>query len=579
MKSSSLVAAGVAALAGVAVAVPPNPAPPISTGPDVVVSGIGSSSGSSPYGDSSGGSTLKNGTVGSISAWSVGTISCNIGNANAIWIAGDNRHPVIGTQIYRFRNVNGANQLDLVGINWLKHGWCAADGQNCTQLTNPPGTQQSASGCNFLGPFATDTYSSSLNADQTDLGPRFEVNPWTGVFPYPYTLSYNQTGDNIFKRTQVPHSDLVPATNYIFEVVYIATDEPVANRYNNYSYRLGTMSGSGATATFSLTGPTQAMQTIIDAWVALESGVTKTIIDPSGTTDGRLILGHKVTQTGPSTWHYEYVLQNMNNHAAVRSFSLPMDSNVVLTNVGFKDVAYHSGEPISGTDWTFSNDGGVASWSTQTFAQNPNANAIYWSTAYSFRFDANVAPTTGTLTLGMFRTGASVNVSNIQIPSAPPPPTPGPFALTSPVGGATTANNTPTLLWGSSSGALTYNLRVAADNAFNTIVANPTGLTGTSWGVPPATLLYNTEYWWGVEAFNGAGSTLSTPRVESFRTPPSPCAGDADLNGTTNTLDLTILLGTFGSTVPPGTGADFDGNGSINTADLTLLLGGFGCVG
>ncbi|MFM9958712.1 MAG: hypothetical protein ACKVZJ_11595, partial [Phycisphaerales bacterium] len=352
MKCSTLMAASIAVMAGVAIAVPPNPAPPQSVGPDVVVSGIGSSGGASPFGDSAGGGTQKDGTIGAMSAWSVGTISCNIGNANAIWIASNNQHPVIGTQIYRFRDVNGAKQLDLVGINWLKHGWCAADGQGCTQLTNPAGTQASSGGCNFLGLFATDTYSAGLNAAQDDLGPRFEINPWTGAYPYPYTLSFNQTGDVLFKRTQVPHADLVPATNYIFEVVYIATDEPPANRYNNYSYRLANMAGSGATAAFSLTGPTQAMQTVIDAWRVLETGVTKTVIDPSGATDGRLILGHKVTQTGSSTWHYEYVLQNMNNHAAVRSFSLPMDSNVNLTNVGFKDVAYHSGEPISGTDWT-----------------------------------------------------------------------------------------------------------------------------------------------------------------------------------------------------------------------------------
>ncbi len=581
MQSRHAAVPAVLALAGVALAVPPNPAPPVSSGPDVVTSGIGSGSGSSPYGDSSGTGVTRNGTVGNITAFSVGTISCNIGNALAIWIrdsAPGNRHPVIGTQIYRHTTVNGAGQINMLGLNWLKHGFCALDASNCSQLTVPNGNLASNGSCDWLGPFATDTYSASLNGAQSNLGPRSEINPWTGAYPYPYINQWQATGDNIFKRTQIQNSELTSGSGYIVEVVYITTDEPAANRYNNYSYRLASVSGSGATATMTLSGPTQAMQTVIDAWRALETGVSKVTIDPSGTSDGRLTLGYKVTQTGPSTWHYEYVLHNMNNDAAVRSFALPLDPNVALSNVGFRDVAYHSGEPYSGTDWTFSAGGGVASWSTQTFAQNANANALRWSTAYSFRFDANVGPTTGTLTLGMFKTGASVNVPNIQVPAAPPPPAPGPFNLTAPANGTTVADLTPTLSWGSSAGALTYTAVVATDSGLSNVVASATGLAGTSWAVPAASLSYSSTYHWGVVAVNGAGQTSSNPTSWSFLTPPPPCTGDINNDGSTNTLDLTIILANFGTSVPPNTAGDLDGNGSVNTNDLTILLSGFGCT-
>ena len=56
-------------------------------------------------------------------------------------------------------------------------------------------------------------------------------------------------------------------------------------------------------------------------------------------------------------------------------------------------------------------------WTTQTFAANIHANAIRWGTLYNFRFDADVPPQNGSITLGMFKTGspASVNVA-AQVP-------------------------------------------------------------------------------------------------------------------------------------------------------------------
>ncbi|MBN8645079.1 MAG: hypothetical protein J0L61_07545 [Planctomycetes bacterium] len=56
------------------------------------------------------------------------------------------------------------------------------------------------------------------------------------------------------------------------------------------------------------------------------------------------------------------------------------------------------------------------------------------------------------------------------------------------------------------------------------------------------------------------------------------CAqGDANADAVTNTADLVILLGRFGSSVTGCTAdADFDRNGIVNTADLSILLGGFG---
>jgi hypothetical protein len=58
--------------------------------------------------------------------------------------------------------------------------------------------------------------------------------------------------------------------------------------------------------------------------------------------------------------------------------------------------------------------------------------------------------------------------------------------------------------------------------------------------------------------------------------PPSECAGDTNGDNQINSADLSVLLGQFGTAVPPGTGADFNDDGLVNAADLSVLLARFG---
>ena len=79
---------------------------------------------------------------------------------------------------------------------------------------------------------------------------------------------------------------------------------------------------------------------------------------------------------------------------------------------------YHSGEPFAGTDWTSAVAGGFVTWATQTYAENQNANALRWGTLYNFRFDANVAPTTSSVTIDLFRPGTPASVSAATVTPA-----------------------------------------------------------------------------------------------------------------------------------------------------------------
>jgi hypothetical protein len=196
-----------------------------------------------------------------------------------------NQHPVIGGAVYRLYN----GRFEQIGMSWLKHGFCAADscsnGNNAsdtnhkgcsslgfaagqtacrTDLGLPAGAQP----CDWLGyGRATDTYGQSLNGTQGYLGPRSEVNPWTGVYPYPYIRDGSNPVSCLNKRLLIKNADLDAAAyprynatttpngaQFFAEVVYIVTDEWPTERYNNYSYRRVFPAATTSTASLGCAG-------------------------------------------------------------------------------------------------------------------------------------------------------------------------------------------------------------------------------------------------------------------------------------------------------------------------------------
>lgn len=395
-----LAVAGVAMTIGQfsAIAVPDDGGTAQNAGPDVIVGGIPS--------------LLTYGAVSGISAYSFATTSCNIGTQNLSWIQNTNVHPVIPQNLYRVKD----GVLEQIGMSWLKHGFCALQETLCGSCTPAGG------GCaNALGVGCSDPYSADLNGNQGLLGPRYQVNASTGVFPYPVT-GVPAAALTIGRRCQVATADLNPALNagatYFVECMYIhPQDAASGNDNNNASYRRVLVSSNTTSGAhqLSLTGATVQMKCAIDAWKTIVPAVTVVPVDGP---DGRFVVGYNVTDNGNGTWHYEYAVFNMNSDASIGSVSIPVGVGVSVTNQGFKDVNYHSGEPYSGTDWAMAVSGGNATWNTQTFAQNANANALRWGTTYNFRFDAAAPPVAGTVTLGQFKVAGDITFTGM-VPGTP----------------------------------------------------------------------------------------------------------------------------------------------------------------
>ncbi len=393
---------------------------------DISVSRIG-------YNNTSSSSYDEYGVFEGIAAFSSATTACNVGGKVAEWFGStSNRHPLIAQNMYRM-SADG-ERFEMIGMSWLKHSFCALSETTC-------GACQATS-CSTLGIGCADTYTASRNGSSF-LGPRRDVNPLglkiggdgPGTHDHPYPAPIDDS--RIKGRLQVKTSDLSKAgAKYYVEVHYVTHDESLNYRYNNASWMYVSMPPAPYTANITNNLPLNEKEIALIAWQNEWEG-TKTpvmIQEIVDTQRGMFQLGWRVSYKGNSIWHYEYALHNMNSRLAASSFAIPIGEGVTVTNVGFHDVFYHGGDgypgsgTFDGTDWASADTGAggsrVLAWSTGTFDDNPNGNALRWGTTYNFRFDANTPPQEVTATIVHYRgstdgPGLPVSVTGLtQGPSA-----------------------------------------------------------------------------------------------------------------------------------------------------------------
>ena len=105
--------------------------------------------------------------------------------------------------------------------------------------------------------------------------------------------------------------------------------------------------------------------------------------------------------------------------------AVPLGCGITVSNLGFHAPLNHPGFANDGTlgnagfsnaAWTTNQTASALTWSSETFAQNQNANAIRWGTLYNFRFDSNRPPQAANATIGFFKTGSPITVG-IQAPT------------------------------------------------------------------------------------------------------------------------------------------------------------------
>ncbi|MFN9993371.1 MAG: GC-type dockerin domain-anchored protein [Phycisphaerales bacterium] len=351
--------------------------------------------------------------VGGIRAYSLGSYTCNLGNVTLAWV--NNGTPGLAMNAYRLHN----GRMQQIGMSWVKSACCAASGSGCGLTCN------SGAAGTGLKPGCRDVYSGSWNGGQSRMAPRSTWNGWTGT----ETFNGGTTGTSIDKRLQIAQTDLTaanfPGATYFVEGVYSASDDATAGNWaNNCTYKR--VSVDAAYNLVLASGSQQMGTPAIQAWRT--HGLGTNLIDTRvevGTIDipgeGRFYVANKVTDLGNGQWLYDYAVFNMNSDRSAGSFEVPVPDGVTVTNIGFSDVNYHSGEVYANTDWTSARIAGAVRWnSPQTFAQNANTNALRWGTMYNFWFTANKPARGGAANLGMFKPGTPASISpNVRVPGCP----------------------------------------------------------------------------------------------------------------------------------------------------------------
>jgi len=326
--------------------------------------------------------------------YAVATTSSNQGNQNLTWLDGSNQHPVIGQNLYQWYQGN----FRQIGQSWLKHGFCALQNSGCGSC------QPAGGGCvSALGPGCADPYSSGLNGSQSRLGPKHEVNPTTGVFNWPHSFP---SGSNANRgRLLVDAADAIPTSSgatYWVEGQYIHPEDShtSANHSLNNATHASTTMSANSSRSLSFPSQTFSQQPAIFSWQAVDPSVEIQLV----TADGYIYAGGSATDLGGGTWKYQYNVFNLDSNNGVDSLTVNYGAGVSPTNATFNSPGWHSGSIYDNTPWTTSAARGSGfTWSVASPAANDNR--VRWATMYSFTFEADAAPETGTVSLNVPGTG------------------------------------------------------------------------------------------------------------------------------------------------------------------------------
>ena len=359
------------------------------------------------------------GRLGSEVAFSMASVICNIGDTPLDWFSNpDPRHPFLVFNMYRLFE----NRLVQIGQSGAKHGFSASQGGGCGIDCTPFGSNQ------YLGVGCSDIYGVGTNANQRSIGPRIEVNSWTGE--YDFATSFINTNDGNFtpveNRLRVHDDDLDPATypgaTYFAELYVIAYDDDIHT--NNIGHKQVVVTGSpGGTWSTDLASGESQIGVVQQAWPGSETSVIHGPLSDEGELvgDGRLYCSVRVSDSGDGTWHYEYAVFNLDVERGVHEFRLPVAAGVEVTNPGFYAVRSHD-EGFSNEAWQFVREGDEIRWETGAHGDAGPRNPLRWGTLYNFWFDADVAPEEVTAKFGLYREPETTLTGTTRGPGEPDEP-------------------------------------------------------------------------------------------------------------------------------------------------------------
>lgn len=365
------------------------------------------------------GAAYPNGEAG----FMIGHSYCNNGTVNIPWVATSggimiDTYPKIAFLLAR---ESGGRMVQVSGKSYCKHSTAVYN------FASGPCAPCNSAGGGYFFTGCSDTYSSGINSNRNYLAPTEEINPWLGTWDSQgsyfdrgdpavtgpaatdrvksLTSTMTSAFDAVKNRITVRESELIPGAAYYGQVQLVIQGEPAANRADNLRARPMTISGTGGNWSAATNGASTT-GSVLTRW----QGATSEL-GGNGVDDGRFLVAVKVTGPTGGLWHYEFAVQNVDNHRGGAAIRIPVDANAVVQNVGFRDI---DGDPLN--DWTWSRTANEI-----TFLASAN-NPLDWNTFYNVWFDCDVAPSTGYVEIDQARPGPgglTVDVES-RVPSGIP---------------------------------------------------------------------------------------------------------------------------------------------------------------
>lgn len=306
------------------------------------------------------------------------------------------QHPYLIWNLYR---IDALGRIEQVGRSGVKHAF----------LTTNVGCSENPGTGHILGRGCRDTYGTGNNDSGSDLGPRNEILPASGLWGrcgsiYDGNCNGNDEDfggySNFDHRMKVRESKIDPnepenaGATYRFESWYIVRDD--INIYNTMQTRPATFSWSGSTWSVSNGNPSP-LGSAIDQWVPAGTTAPNQRNTEVVDTRGRAKVAVKVTDVGGGRYRYDYAVMNFDFAHAVTEGREP--NLRVLSNDGFvsfsvpasaaleiDDIEFSDGDTDLANDWTRVEEPNRLTWSA------PAGNRLNWGTLFSFSFTANAAP-------------------------------------------------------------------------------------------------------------------------------------------------------------------------------------------
>ncbi len=338
------------------------------------------------------------------------SVTCNAGAEPLDWFGNpDPRHPFITSATYRLEG----DRLMQIGMSFAKHGFSAAQADGCSLGCTPfPNGTRLGSGC-------SDTYGAGTNANQSNLGPRSEVDPWTGDFDFATSALGGGPFDGVERRLRMQDDDLDvsqhPGAEWICEVYVLAHDD--SEHTNSIAWQPFVPNGTpGGTWSFD----TSATTTVGAAIAAWPGATIAEVMDPA-LDDGRVYLAAKVIDLGNGTWRYEYAIQNLDLAGGIGTLSVPATASVTITDIGFH--AANQFEPgFDDQPWSTERTADSVLWSTDPEAAATPQNPLRWGALYNFWFTADFPPVPADLTMGVHfvTTTPTLGASSVGPEGTPP---------------------------------------------------------------------------------------------------------------------------------------------------------------